>query len=121
MTTKKTASKKTEAKNTAAKAARTATDKVYTVRDRAIGFQQRSLELQENAFDRTFDVLASLQERTEDRIASWLEKSERVPSEARKMVEEWIGFNQDARKGYKSAVNKSFDLGHKWFEGMKSA
>ena len=111
MATKKKASTKTKAETTESK----------TVRDRVIGLQLRSLEIQENAFHRTFDAVASVQERSEDRLHSWLEKSDRVPAEARKMVGEWITFNQKARDVYKSAVAKSFDLGQEWVQGLQKS
>lgn len=111
MATKKKASTKTKSETTESK----------TVRDRVIGLQLRSLEIQENAFHRTFDAVASVQERSEDRLNSWLEKSERIPSEARKMVGEWIAFNQKARDNYKSAVTKSFDLGQEWVQGLQKS
>lgn len=107
-------------KKTSSKSKKTETES-KTVRDRVIGLQLRSLELQENAFHRTFDAVASVQERSEDRVHAWLEKSDRVPTEARKMVGEWIAFNQKARDGYKSAVAKSFDLGQEWVQGMQKS
>ena len=113
MATKKKSSSKSKSK--------TETPESKTVRDRVIGLQLRSLEIQENAFHRTFDAVASVQERSEDRLHSWLEKSERVPSEARKMIGEWIAFNQKARDGYKSAVSKSFDLGQEWVQGLQKS
>lgn len=117
-TTKDTASKSTASKNTVSK---NTAEFGTKVRNRVIGMQKRSLDFQENAFDRTYDIVASAQERTEDRINGWLDNSERVPSEAKNIVKEWIGFRQDARKGYRAAVSKSFDLSQKWFDGMKKS
>jgi len=116
--TAKTATKKTASKTKSATKERPAELRTK-VRNRVISMQKRSLEMQENAFDRTYDMVTSVQERAEDRVSGWLENSERVPTEAKNIVKEWIGFRQQARKGYRKAVAKSFDLGQKWFDGLK--
>ena len=124
MTTKKTTAKSkktTKASASGNSSAKGTTEFGTKVRNRVIGMQKRSLDLQENAFDRTYDIVASAQERTEDRINGWLDGSERVPSEAKNIVKEWISFRQDARKGYRAAVSKSFDLSQKWFDGLKKS
>lgn len=120
----KTTTKKSTATSKSAPSKKSANETVELrtkVRNRVIGMQKRSLELQENAFDRTYDIVASAQERTEDRLNGWLDSSERLPSEAKNIVKEWISFRQDARKGYRTAVSKSFGLGQKWFDGLKKS
>lgn len=120
MTTKKKTASKT-AKKATAETKEAAAGIAARLRNRAIEMQQRSLELQESAFDRTYDAVNSLQERGEDRMAGWLDSSDRVPSEAKSLVKEWIGFNQTARENYRAAVNSSFTLGQRWFEGLKKS
>ncbi len=123
MATKTTTAKKTAPVDTKADATVDAAEPTVAakLRDRAIAMQQRSLEMQETAFDRTYDAVVSVQERSEDRVNSWLDNSERLPTEAKTIVQEWIGFNQTARKSYRNAVSTSFDLSQKWFEGLKQS
>ncbi len=95
--------KKTTTKKSTKKTAKPATSK-------AVEFQQKLLERQQNAFDRTFEAITNLQERSEDRVNGWLEDSKYVPEEIAEMAGVWTTTARTARTHYRNSVVKSYEL-----------
>ncbi len=85
-----------------------------------IDANRRALDLQKRVFDTSFDMVASLQERREDAITRWTENSERLPVEAKGLVQEWIRLFQDRRGAYRSAVEASFGLANSYLDSLSA-
>lgn len=79
---------------------------------------RRVLDFQKRAFDTTFDLVAQMQERREEAIVDWVEKSERLPNEARSLVQEWTRLFQDGRNSYRAAVDSSFGLANSYLDSL---
>lgn len=79
---------------------------------------RRVLDFQKRAFDTTFDMVTRVQERREEAIVNWAEKSERLPAEARSLVQEWTRLFQDSRSSYRAAVDASFGLANSYLDSL---
>ena len=60
-----------------------------------IDANRQALDFQKRVFDTSFDMVASMQERREEAITKWTENSERLPAEAKSLVQEWVRLFQD--------------------------
>lgn len=85
-----------------------------------IDANRRALDFQKRMFDTSFDMAASMQERREEAIAKWTENSERLPAEAKGLVQEWIRLFQDGRNSYRSAVDASFGLANSYLDSLSA-
>ncbi len=83
-----------------------------------IDANRRALDFQKRFFDTSFDMVASMQERREEAITKWTENAERLPAEARSLVQEWIRLFQDGRGSYRSAVDASFGLANSYLDSL---
>ena len=83
-----------------------------------IDANRRALDFQKRAFDTTFDMVAQMQERREEAIVNWTEKSERLPAEAKSLVQEWTRLFQDGRNSYRAAVDSSFGLANSYLDSL---
>ncbi len=83
-----------------------------------IDANRRALDFQKRAFDTTFDMMAQMQERREEAIVEWVEKSERIPAEAKSLVQEWTRLFQDGRSSYRAAVDSSFGLANSYLDSL---
>ncbi|MXX76764.1 MAG: hypothetical protein F4210_07855 [Holophagales bacterium] len=83
-----------------------------------IDANRRALDFQKRVFDTSFDMVASMQERREEAISKWTENSERLPAEAKSLVQEWIRLFQDGRSSYRSAVDASFGLANSYLDSL---
>lgn len=79
---------------------------------------RRVLDVQKRAFDTTFDMVAQMQERREEAIVNWVEKSERLPAEAKSLVQEWTRLFQDGRSSYRAAMDSSFGLANSYLDSL---
>ena len=79
---------------------------------------RRVLDFQKRAFDTTFDMVAQMQERREEAIVNWVEKSERLPAEAKSLVREWTRLFQDGRSSYRAAMDSSFGLANSYLDSL---
>lgn len=83
-----------------------------------IDANRRALDFQKRMFDTSFDMAASMQERREEAISKWTENSERLPAEAKSLVQEWIRLFQDGRSSYRSAMDASFGLANSYLDSL---
>ncbi|MCY3970872.1 MAG: hypothetical protein OXG74_13125 [Acidobacteria bacterium] len=83
-----------------------------------IDANRRVLDFQKRAFDTTFDMVAQMQERREEAIVNWVEKSERLPAEAKSLVQEWTRLFQDGRSSYRAAMDSSFGLANSYLDSL---
>ena len=83
-----------------------------------IDANRRALDFQKRVFDTSFDMVASMQERREEAISKWTENSERLPAEAKSLVQEWIRLFQDGRSSYRSAIDASFGLANSYLDSL---
>ncbi len=83
-----------------------------------IDANRRVLDFQKRAFDTTFDMVAQMQERREEAIINWVEKSERFPAEAKSLVQEWTRLFQDGRSSYRAAMDSSFGLANSYLDSL---
>ncbi len=96
----------------------TTTSPSRPLRGAMIDANRRALDFQKRAFDTSFDMVASMQERSEEAVARWTENSERLPAEAKGLVQEWIRLFQDGRSSYRSAVDASFGLANSYLDSL---
>ena len=83
-----------------------------------IDANRRALDFQKRVFDTTFDMVAQMQERREEAIVNWVEKADRVPAEAKSLVQEWTRLYQDGRSNFRSAVDSSFGLANSYLDSL---
>jgi len=83
-----------------------------------IDANRRALDFQKRVFDSSFDMMASMQERREETITRWIENSDRLPAEAKSLVQEWVQLFQDGRSAYRSAMDASFGLANSYLDSM---
>lgn len=83
-----------------------------------IDANRRVLDFQKRAFDTTFDMVVQMQERREEAIVNWVEKSERLPAEAKSLVQEWTRLFQDGRSSYRAAMDSSFGLANSYLDSL---
>lgn len=83
-----------------------------------IDANRQALDFQKRVFDTSFDMVASMQERREEAITKWTENSERLPAEAKSLVQEWVRLFQDGRSSYRSAVDASFGLANSYLDSL---
>lgn len=83
-----------------------------------IDANRRVLDFQKRAFDTTFDMVAQMQERREEAIVNWVERSDRLPAEAKSLVQEWTRLFQDGRSSYRAAMDSSFGLANSYLDSL---
>lgn len=103
---------------TSSTAASTTKSAAQAWRGPMIDANRRALDFQKRAFDTTFDMVAQMQERREEAIVEWVEKSERIPAEAKSLVQEWTRLFQDGRSSYRAAVDSSFGLANSYLDSL---
>lgn len=80
-----------------------------TVR-RATKLALNLVEFQKTTFDNTIRVFSALQVQTEKLIQELTVKSNWMPKEGKKVVEEWIKTVNRGRNDFKKTMDRSFDL-----------
>ncbi len=108
----------TTASTTTSTARSTAKGLTQAWRGPMLDANRRMLDFQKRAFDTTFDMVARVQERREEAIVNWVEKSERLPAEAGSLVREWTRLFQDGRGSYRAAVDASFGLANSYLDSL---
>lgn len=103
---------------TTSTAASTTNSPLRAWRGSMIDANRRVLDFQKRAFDTTFDMVAQMQERREEAIVNWVEKSERLPAEAKSLVQEWTRLFQDGRSSYRAAMDSSFGLANSYLDSL---
>lgn len=103
---------------TTSTAASTSKSPTQAWRGSMIDANRRVLDFQKRAFDTTFDMMAQMQERREEAIVGWVEKSERLPAEAKSLVQEWTRLLQDGRSSYRAAMDSSFGLANSYLDSL---
>lgn len=103
---------------TTSTAASTTKNSMQAWRGSMIDANRRVLDFQKRAFDTTFDMVAQMQERREEAIVNWVEKSERLPAEAKSLVQEWTRLFQDGRSSYRAAMDSSFGLANSYLDSL---
>ena len=103
---------------TTSTAASTTKNSMQAWRGTMIDAHRRVLDFQKRAFDTTFDMVAQMQERREEAIVNWVEKSERLPAEAKSLVQEWTRLFQDGRSSYRAAMDSSFGLANSYLDSL---
>lgn len=103
---------------TTSTASSTTTSPLGAWRGSMIDANRRVLDFQKRAFDTTFDMVAQMQERREEAIVNWVEKSERLPAEAKSLVQEWTRLFQDGRTSYRAAMDSSFGLANSYLDSL---
>ena len=83
-----------------------------------IDANRRVLDFQKRAFDTSFDMVAQMQERREEAIINWVEKSERLPAEVKGLVQEWTRLFQDGRSSYRAAMDSSFGFANSYLDSL---
>lgn len=83
-----------------------------------IDANRRVLDYQKRAFDTTFDMMARVQERQEEAVGNWVDNADRIPAEAKSLVQEWTRLFQDSRNAYRSAVETSFGLANSYLDSL---
>ena len=121
-TARKTTQRKTAARKQAesrfetfqAEAKENLTDAYGKARSRVAKLNQTVLERQHGMFERTWDAMTKLQERSEERINGWIGDSELVPAQAKDMAKVWSDARRSTRRTYKKSVDKSYELAIEW-------
>ncbi len=103
---------------TTSTATSTMTSSTRAWRGSMIEANRRVLDFRKRAFDTTFDMVAQMQERREEAIVNWVEKSERLPAEAASLVQEWTRLFQDGRSSYRAAMDSSFGLANSYLDSL---
>ncbi len=98
----------------------TTTPETPSVTGRLLGAQKRVLDLQRSAFESGYNMVSSIQERQEEAVTSWLERSERIPAEVKELTEAWIGAGRKGRETYRDTVERSFELVHTYIDGLSA-
>ena len=83
-----------------------------------IDANRRALDFQKRVFDSSYDAMALMQERREEAISNWIEKQDRIPAEAKSLVQEWTRLYQDSRTAYRAAVDSSFGLANSYLDSL---
>lgn len=100
--------------------AQTTKSPVPAWRGTMIDANRRALDFQKRVFDSSYDAMASMQERQEEAVGNWIEKQDRIPSEAKSLVQEWTRLYQDSRAAYRAAVDSSFGLANSYLDSLTS-
>lgn len=90
-----------------------------SVAQRTIEAQKRMLDFQRSTFERGFEAVNTVRERQEDRVGSWMENADQVPTEAREMYQNWLWYSRTARGTFHQAVEKSFDLADQYYDRIQ--
>ncbi len=103
---------------TTSTAASTTKSPMQPWRGTMIDANRRVLDFQKRAFDTSFDMVARLQERREEAVGNWVENADRIPAEAKSLVQEWTRLSQESRNAYRSAVETSFGLANSYLDSL---
>ncbi len=68
------------------------------------------LKLQRNTLDKTFDLVAKVQKRSEDMVEKRLSNASWMPEEGRGVLDEWTATLRQGREDFQKAIDKSNDL-----------
>ncbi len=83
-----------------------------------IDANRRALDFQKRVFDGAFEMATSIQERQEEVLGQWVENSERLPVEAKSLVQEWTTLFENGRKSFREAVDASFGLANSYLDSL---
>ena len=83
-----------------------------------IDANRRMLDFQKRAFDTTFDMVVRMQERREEAVGNWVENADRIPAEAKSLMQEWTRLGQESRNAYRTAVETSFGLANSYLDSL---
>ncbi len=77
---------------------------------RAIKATKKLVKLQQKAFDKTFSLVAKVQDGSERAMKDTVGKAEWMPREGKDAVEEWMKLVRGGRKDFEATMDKSFSL-----------
>lgn len=78
------------------------------------------LALQRKAFDKGIEMIASLQEYSEETIGRGLKHADWMPHEGKEVARMWSRLLNDGRSEFKRSVDKSYDLMTGYFERVRA-
>lgn len=87
-----------------------------TPRKKAAQWAKSAVEFQHKSALRILDAVDDLQVKSEERIQQFTDDASYVPSEGKKLVNEWIRFGQKTRNDFRKSTDKTYSLVEKYFD-----
>lgn len=69
---------------------------------------KQMLDFNKNAFENTFNIMATLQDQTQSNAQKCLEQASWLPGEGKKAIDEWMETCKQGRDYFKNAMEEGF-------------